>query len=131
MINYISTSAIRNDAAGSGHFGAPRGDRKHRGIDYAVPVGAVILAPVAGTVTKLGYCYADDLQWRYVEVTDGDGSRHRAFYVDPCVETGMEVTEYDPIGVAQDITRRYPGSGMIAHVHYEVIAPNGDYVEFI
>ena len=30
---------------------------KHEGVDYAAPVGAVVVAPVAGKVVKVGQCW--------------------------------------------------------------------------
>ncbi|MCA1800695.1 MAG: hypothetical protein LC650_05325 [Actinobacteria bacterium] len=62
---------MRNDRAGGGGYGAPRGrNRKHNGVDLLVQPGDHILSTMAGFVTKHGYCYADDLSWRYVEVED-------------------------------------------------------------
>lgn len=72
-----------SDAWGSGEFGAPRGDRTHCGIDYVVETGAFMHPFVTGRITKFGYVYPDDLQYRYVEVTDEKRLRHRYFYVTP------------------------------------------------
>ena len=117
----ITDRDIRTDPAGDGHYGAPRGFRKHIGCDYCYQVGEAVSSPVSGEVTKLGYPYGDDLQWRYVEVTDAGGDRHRLFYVEPAVQVGDQVSEDDTIGNAQDISLRYPGQGMLAHVHYEIL----------
>ena len=38
---------IRSDSMGDGQFGAPRGDKTHRGIDYLTYEGQPILSPVA------------------------------------------------------------------------------------
>jgi len=115
-----------SDSYGAGHFGAPRGERTHNGIDYAAEPGAAILAPVSGIVTKLGYPYADDLAFRYVEVLDAHGMQHRVFYIKPTVRKGDEVkAKITVIGYAQDLTKRYPKDddhpeGIINHVHYEI-----------
>lgn len=111
---------VRDDPAGSGDFGASRGDRIHEGIDFVCEPGVRVLSPVAGEVTKVGYAYADDLSWRYVEVTCPRGYAHRVFYVAPAVYPGCRVTTETALGMAQDITARYPESGMTPHVHYEV-----------
>ena len=106
------------DSHGSGAYGAPRGSRTHKGLDYAVPPGALILAPVTGTVTKLGYPYADDHSFRYVEVTDLGGTQYRYFYVQPLAYVGAVVrASLDLIGFAQDLTSRYPG--ITNHIHFE------------
>ncbi len=114
------------DDYGSGEFGAPRGDRTHKGIDYACYPGTVIESGVYGTVTKLGYPYAEALQYRYVEVTDSLRQRHRYFYVDPSVDVGEKVMAGDSIGVSQDIAAHYTNGVMKNHVHYEILDHNGD-----
>jgi len=108
------------DPAGDGAFGAPRGDRTHNGIDYACLPGTIILSPIYGQVTKLGYPYADALMYRYVEITDTFGLRHRVFYIDPLVDLNRRVSTGDEIGAVQDIAAKYPGQGMTNHCHYEV-----------
>lgn len=127
MIRQVTPLSVRIDPAGDGHFGAPRGARAHRGIDYRCVPGHSVLSPVFGRVTKLGHCYADDLSWRYVEVTDSENRRHRLFYVQPATWVGDQVHPCSPIGVAQDISERYPGRQMRPHVHYEVIE-KGEYI---
>ena len=121
MINAILP--IRNDAWGSGEFEAPRGDKKHKGIDYSAPVGSIIKAPISGWITKLGYPYADDLSYRYVEITDHNRLKHRFFYVEPTVKEQGIITKYTPIGIAQDIQKRYTTKNkrMDNHIHYEIL----------
>jgi len=114
-----------SDKWGQGYFGAPRGSRTHRGIDYQCPAGAAVLAPVAGMVTKLGYPYGDDLSFRYVQITDSTGIHHRVFYVEPQIWVGQVVKADAPIGMAQDLERRYPG--ITPHIHYE-IKKDGEFI---
>lgn len=115
------------DRWGSGAFGASRGERIHNGIDYRVLPGSQILSPVKGEVTKLGYCYGDDLKYRYVEVTDKDGLQHRIFYIRPTdIEVGMIVGEGAVIGIAQNLGPRYPD--ITPHVHYEVKDKEGRFL---
>ena len=106
------------DPHGSGHWGAKRGSRKHKGIDYAAPVGGVLLSPVAGTVTKFGHPYADDLSYEYVEITDAGNTKHRFFYVEPLVQLNATVDVLEEIGLVQDLTTRY--EKITNHVHYEI-----------
>jgi len=114
------------DAYGSGAFGAPRGDHMHNGIDYVCDMGTKILAPASGEVSKVGYCYKDDLSFRYVEITDEEGFRHRVFYVSPdCAVGNIVIAGQSCIGIAQDLTKRYPrktlgGLPITNHVHYEI-----------
>lgn len=115
---------IRNDPMGLGYFGAPRGTRTHRGIDYLMSVGENVDCPVAGIVTKLGYPYADDMYYRYIQVTDDYGYKHRMFYVDPEVEKGTRVNKGDIIGTLQDVSAKH-GIEMLPHVHYEILNMHG------
>ena len=107
------------DKWGAGHFGASRGSRIHHGIDYECPAFRAVLSPCAGKVTKHGYPYGDDLSFRYIEITDSKGYRHRIFYVSPGQPVGNEVKEGQTIGISQDLEPRYPE--ITPHIHYEVI----------
>lgn len=115
------------DAWGSGSYGALRGNRLHEGIDYAVEPGSYIMSPVVGRVTKLGYPYkwtSDATNYRYVQIEDLNGNRHRIFYIEPLVYRGEAVVAgLTIIGIAQDISTKYqdPRSPMTPHLHYEVL----------
>jgi hypothetical protein len=110
------------DAYGSGRFGASRdgGTRHHAGADYVAQPDQVVVAPISGFVTKIGYPYADDLNLRYVEITNPALKiSARVFYVHPSVEVGEPVSIRAPIGTAQSLQARYPG-GITDHVHLEL-----------
>ena len=114
-----------SDAWGSGSYGADRGNRKHRGVDYAAAEGTYILSPCIGLVTKLGTAYKKDPHWRFVEITDLSGRRHRIFYITPLVHLSQTVTVLDAIGIAQNISLKYQQqdpsiSPMVNHVHHEI-----------
>lgn len=112
------------DDWGDGEFQASRGGlKKHKGIDYACYPGTAIQSPVNGLVTKLGYPYADDLSYRYVQIKTEDEKKHRFFYVEPSVKVGDYVHFGDCIGEAQDIAGRYstPNKVMKNHIHYEIL----------
>ena len=130
MIKQIIPCELRGtDPAGSGEYGASRGSRTHNGIDYTCVPGCEVLSPVDGVISKLGYPYADDLTWRYVQITDSDGLMHRLFYVEPNVGIGQKISLNMAIGIAQDITLRYPDKGMQPHIHLEVKDQAGDYID--
>lgn len=110
------------DGCGDGSFGAPRGDRLHRGLDVLAEPGDAIHAACSGTVTKLGFCYADDLSYRYVQITHNTlPIVARLLYVLPDVDVGQAVAIGDVVGTAQDIAKRY-GNGMKNHCHLELQA---------
>ena len=106
------------DSKGSGEYLAPRGKRKHRGIDLACYPKSGIFPNVSGEVTKLGYTYSDDLSFRYVQVTDLSAREHRYFYVEPCVDVGDWVDPTVMLGLSQKLGDRFPG--ITEHIHYEV-----------
>ena len=113
------------DDWGCGHFGASRGDRKHNGLDIVELPGDPVFCFNRGIVTKIGYPYANDLSFRYVEITDA-GVRWRYFYCEPIVNVGDEVEAYTQIGTAQGLGERYPG--ITPHVHLEIIK-DGEYID--
>ena len=119
---------VRSDSAGDGHFGAKRGTRTHRGVDYVCEKGELVHSPVSGVVSKLGYAYGDNLRWRYVEIIDDSKNRHRLFYCTPAVKVGDVVQVGGIIAEADDISERYEGQGMTPHVHVEVIDALGEYL---
>ena len=114
------------DDFGSGEFQAPRGSRNHKGIDYACYPNTAIRSTVEGKVTKLGYPYADDMSFRYVEITDNQKAKHRFFYVNPVVDIGDIVTPDWSIGTSQNIAGRYKTDKktMRNHIHYEILVDN-------
>lgn len=115
------THAVREpDAYGSGEWGAPRGGRKHTGVDFAVKV----VTPISGEITKLGYAYKDDLSFRYVRITDDEGYHVDLFYVEPEVKEGDEVKAGDIVGSPQTLQKRYP-DGITDHIHVRVLTPHG------
>jgi len=107
-----------NDKWGSGEWGAKRGSRRHMGVDYKILPGDTVLSLTEGVVTKLGYPYADDLSYRYVEVEDANEYKLRYFYILPSVKVGQMVAEGEPLGIAQSLDRRY--EGITEHIHFEV-----------
>ena len=107
-----------SDAFGAGYYGAPRGRRIHNGFDLLCGAGDLVCSPIAGTVTKVGYPYGDDLSFRYVQVSVGVYA-FRVFYVEPSVAVGDKVDTCTLIGSAQDLGERY--EGIPNHVHLEIM----------
>ncbi len=107
------------DKYGAGYFGASRGKRTHNGVDFVVQPHQNVCAFQRGTVTKLGYPYANHLEYRYVEVTDARGYRCRYFYCSPILAVGDVVDRGGVVGIAQDLSKLYPG--ITPHFHFEVV----------
>lgn len=121
------------DPQGAGYHGASRGNRKHNGVDFVASVGDYVqLSPGdpvkamnAGTVTKLGYPYAHDLSFRYVQVTDDNGIDCRYFYIEPCVDDGQRIAIGDVLGTLQEL----PYEGITQHYHVECKRATGQFVD--
>lgn len=118
--------SIREDEAGSGGFGAPRGNRFHDGIDWLCVPGDDVQAPCDCRIMRIIYPYGDDLSYRGA-VLEGKLSGKVfviMFYVDVKDEmVGKILKQGDVIGKAQDVTARYPNQGMKPHVHMSVYKP--------
>jgi len=112
----------KTDRWGSGAYGAPRGGHTHHGVDFDVKKGSVVCATRAGRVSKIGYPYPpsnpEKGHYRYVEILSGE-YRFRYFYIHPIVEMHQTVGIDQPIGVAQGLTKVYPG--ITDHVHLEIM----------
>ena len=116
--------AIRNDRMGLGHYGARRGGRTHKGLDFSVEPGTIVYAIAGGEVTKIGYCYADDLKYRYVQISTHDGLDLRYFYttLHPLLSIGDQVLKGQALSVCQDISSKHSTAKktMINHYHFEI-----------
>ena len=116
-----------NDPTGFGHFGAKRGKRYHKGHDIVSVPGENVYSMISGTITKIGYMYANALQFRYVEVTNKT-YRIRLCYVEQhsLFKKGSIVCAGDRIAFAMDIAKyhnRNKKKGekhMINHIHIEI-----------
>jgi len=119
---------IRVDAGGDGHFGAKRGKRWHKGLDFFCTPGQDIVAPDKGFVTRVSFPYEDDLSWKGI-VLQLDWCRIKMFYLDPFVKVGAQVYRGQVIAKAQDITLRYPKLNMSPHIHleFEDIIPDPEF----
>jgi len=114
----ITIAAQRTaDKHGAGYFRAPRGNRKHNGIDYACYPNSMIFAPIEGMITKVGYPYADDLRFRYLEIKNEDSLYCRVFYVEPIIGRGTRVTTKSILGTSQKLGDRY--KDITEHCHIE------------
>jgi len=115
------------DPKGCGHYGASRGTRKHNGVDMACPPETKVQSPVRGYVTKLGHPYADDLSYRYVQIT-AEKYRFRLFYLEPSVSVGDVVELGGEIGTSQGLGEKH-GASITEHVHLEIMDEHGGYVD--
>lgn len=108
------------DPTGNGWYGASRGRRKHRGVDLVAEPGTTVYSPIHGTITKIGYPYADALQFRYVEIT-AEVYRIWLMYVEPKpgIEVGQKIFIGDEVGTVQAIGPHHHPH-MKNHLHIQV-----------
>lgn len=102
------------DFTGNGWYGASRGTRKHKGVDYICDPGNPIHACISGKV-RIGNVYITTSKFKLVEIT-GVIYRVKEMYVTPCVKNGDYVTAGQIIGYSQNISL-YHGNGMKNHCH--------------
>ena len=111
-----------DDPWGSGAWHASRGDRLHTGVDYACWPGSQVLSGTVGVVSKVGWPYSPEHEkkghLRYVEIHTPLGYDIRYMYIDPTVKQGDKISKNQVIGIAQDLTKIYPG--ITPHVHVDV-----------
>ncbi len=109
------------DSWGGGQFKAQRdhGVRMHNGLDVVADAGEKIYSPIDGNVVREAVPYKDDNSYKGV-VLQGTGAwagfQVKIFYVQG--EFSGLVKKGSEIGVAQNLTMRYPG--ITNHVHVEV-----------
>jgi len=109
---------IRVDPAGDGHYGTPRGNRTHKGTDFLCDVGQEVWSPINGRTVRKSFPY-DDMSYNGIIIA-GSWCLVVLWYLNPFVGNGVEVYRGQPVGIAEDVSLRYPGQGMLAHIHMEI-----------
>jgi hypothetical protein len=107
---------MREDDWGKGHFGARRGSKYHDGLDLIVTPGQPIFSMIDGLVEKYEQCYSKDPRWRGIQIANAM-LRVELWYME--AQNTVAVDEYvnagQMIGVAQDISEKYPPTNKIPH----------------
>jgi murein DD-endopeptidase MepM/ murein hydrolase activator NlpD len=113
-----------DDAFGSGHFGASRGGRPHKGLDCVAHPGDLVVSPCEAVVTHVGIAYPGaTLGSLHLHATDSR-TFCKILYASPQVREGQLVQAGQVIGFAQDVAayheKKAGCSGMQNHCHLEV-----------
>ena len=112
---------IRNDKGGLGHHGAPRGSRKHDGVDFSCVEGQDVLMPVDGIISRESLPYHDDLRWRGVQVVS-QRIEIKMWYLKPFPDViGLKLKAGTPIGKAQNIGTKNGYGYVTPHIHLRII----------
>jgi hypothetical protein len=109
---------------GKGQFGAPRGERTHRGIDLAYqpwgkPQEQSVVAPCNCIFVRESRPYTDG-KYRGVLLKTND-IQIKMFYFAPLetLDKHAVIIKGQLLGYGQDISEKY-GSDMVPHLHMEV-----------
>jgi len=118
MISPTGKGIRTRDKWGSGRYNVSRGDRKHKGTDFICEPGQWVVCPIdEAEVYRVARPY---LREGYSGlVLTGAKIALKLFYLEPIDDiVGEFVKQGHRIGIAQDISEKYPG--MIPHIHLEV-----------
>lgn len=110
---------IRVDPEGDGNYGAPRGDRVHRGVDYLCDPGQIIVAPFDMFIDRVSFPNSDK-KMEGIAWTKGK-STGRMWYFMPFKELlGTQAYKGKFIGRAQSVSAHYGLPKMRDHIHFQV-----------
>jgi len=105
------------DKFGSGAYGAPRGGRPHKGVDFICKPGQSVMSPITGVVVREARPYAQGPFSGLV--IENDHVKIKMFYLEPDLKlVGQQVPKGRFVGLAQDIGEKHPG--IKPHIHLEV-----------
>ena len=120
---FLSHFELRGtDSQGSGHFGAPRGNRTHKGLDVRVGKFAPVYALYNCVINRIGTVYTSDPQFKLIEIIGigkHKGLRTKIMYA-TCDDSiiGKTFSQFEQIGISQDLTNKYVG--ITNHLHIEI-----------
>jgi len=105
------------DNWGSGAHNAPRGKRKHDGVDFICKPGQKVQSPIYGRVVRVARPYVDS---PYLGcLIANERLEIKLFYFKPDISViGKDIKQGDYIGIAQDISIKYPG--IVPHLHLQI-----------
>lgn len=113
----------------TGKFGDSRpGGRSHEGVDFAMPVGTPIPSPVSGILSNNP---SGGLGGYVATVTTPEGYKHQFMHLSRFVDkNGQKVSAGQIIGYSGG----QPGSvgagdATGPHLHYDIITPQGKYID--
>ncbi len=124
MISPTGKGIRGSDKWGSGAYGSSRdnGSRIHSGVDFICEPGQNVLCPISsGKIIREAKPYSKgDYSGILIR---GKNIEIKMFYLMPIFPMiGQECRKGDYIGIAQDISEKYPG--MTPHIHLEIVSLN-------
>jgi RHS repeat-associated protein len=123
---------IRNDDGGLGHYGAPRGNRPHYGIDFRSVDGQDILSPVAGRAINSFFTKRDGTKVPTVVIYPADPNlgfnKLELLYVGPMSGEARIVTHGQVVGQSVNLQGLGYPSSVGSHIHLQMRL-NGAWVD--
>ncbi|NXS93702.1 LECT2 protein, partial [Jacana jacana] len=104
------------DSYGCGRYNAPRGGRRHKGVDVLCEDGAVVYAPFTGNIVSRARPYGNGNAIDNGVQLSGSGFCVKMFYIEPVKYNGP-ITKGEKIGVLLPMQRVY--RGIKSHVHIQ------------
>ncbi|XP_072485976.1 leukocyte cell-derived chemotaxin-2-like [Notamacropus eugenii] len=104
------------DKQGCGYYGAPRGRRKHTGVDVKCEDGSVVYAPFDGMIVRQAKPYKKDNAINNGVQITGKGYCIQIFYIKPIRYRGP-VKKGQKLGVLLPMQKVYPG--ITSHIHVQ------------
>ena len=127
MISPTGNGMRGSDEHGSGLYGASRGGiKRHSGSDFIAIPGQEVIAPCDGDVVRWKYPYAKLVEGVFF---GGIFVRHSnyeytMYYFEPYKSIlRTRIKKGQVIGIAQDISLKYPGIIPHIHFHFDSINP--------
>lgn len=134
------TGLVRKDRLGDGDFLSSRTSngvkRFHKGIDYKIDAGLIVIAPVSGEVIRISNAYSSDHKGLKAIIISEEGYTAKVLYVNPDanIKKGSKVIAGETIlGKSQNLKVKH-GPNITNHIHVElydpkgkIIPPNGKY----
>lgn len=120
---FLSGYQLRgNDPTGYGHFGAPRGKRKHKGLDLKASPRSPFKAPFDCKIIRKGQVYGGDVRYTLAEIK-GVGQfkdlTAKVMYLTDFEVNDKIIRRGRTLGVVQNLSAKH-GNKMINHVHFEL-----------
>ncbi|XP_039990354.1 leukocyte cell derived chemotaxin 2, tandem duplicate 1 [Xiphias gladius] len=108
-----------SDSWGSGHYGARRENREHKGLDIVCSDGSIVYAPFDLTLQGKLTVYNDPNKAAINSGINlrGEGLCFKLFYVSPDRTSGS-LRKGDRIGTMLPMQRVYPG--ITSHIHVQM-----------
>ncbi|MHB9146951.1 MAG: M23 family metallopeptidase, partial [Candidatus Amoebophilus sp.] len=122
---------IRNDSGGLGHFGAPRGVRKHMGIDFQSVYGQDVVSPVTGKAINSSFKNKKNIEIPTVVIVptsqDIGFNKLELLYVGPIRGGWRSINKGDVVGQSISLQTLGYTADVGPHIHLQMKL-NGEWV---